>query len=369
MKKKRKYLFNPRLLLCTSILSLTIAVSAQTVKDTRTWTESYKVTDETTLEVENKYGTILIVPWNKDSVQVTADIFLEAKNTAKLRKLKNDLRITSSDTRTYILVRTLIGEGNSRVASELRTLSNTLSNQSTVEINYTVYLPEYINLILNNKFGDIYIDDINGDVDISLSNGVLKANSFSGNSNLELVFAKGTIHHLGTSTLNMSYAELNLGSVEQLDLASKSSELDIKTAGIVKMDSRRDKLILGEVEYLFGNSSFTDITVKNFIREADCEMKFGTLNIDNIQADYSRIDINSDYTDITLYFPRECNYFVDILHHENAVVNLPETNAKLTTRKTGEEFLTTEGVIGEGDSEKRLIIKAEHKCYINILTR
>jgi hypothetical protein len=369
MKKKKTFLFSPRLLFTAMILSMGIVCSAQSVKDNRTWKESYKVTTESTLEVENKYGTILIVPWNKDSVQVTADIYLEAKNTSKLRKLNNDIRISSNDTKSYIIVRTQIGNGNSRVASELRTLSNTLGSNSAVEINYTIYLPEYINLVLTNKFGDIYIDDINGDVDISLSNGVLKANSFSGNSNLELMFAKATIRNLGTSSLLMSYGELQLGNVEQLDFSGKSSEIEIESAGVVKMDSRRDKIILGEVEYLFGYSSFTDVLIKDFIREADCDMKYGTLKIEKIQPEFTRLEVNSDFTDITLYFPPESTYLVDILHNEKAIVNLPSEKANLTTKKTGEEFLTTEGSIGEGESDKRLIIKAEHKCYINISIR
>jgi hypothetical protein len=369
MKKKRRFLFSPRMLLTTTILTIGIFTSAQTVKEAQSRKESFSVTPETTLEVENKYGTILIVPWKKDSVQVTADIFLEAKNSSKLRKLKNDIRISFSATSSYIIVRTLIGDGSSRVASELRTLSNTLGSNSTVEINYTIYLPEYISLVLINKFGDIYIDDIGGDVDISLSNGVLKANSFGGNSDIKLVFAKGTIRNLGTTSLKMSYAELELTKVEQLDLSSKSSELKVETAGIVKMESRRDKIILGEVEYLYGNSSFTDVTVKNFIREADCDMKYGSLKIENIQSEFSRVDINSDFTDITMYFPSGCSYLVDIIHHEKAVVNLPENKANLNTRKTGEEFLTTEGSVGGGQTEKRLSIRAKHKCYINISTR
>ena len=367
--KKMKSLFNPRLLLGVVFMVAITSVFAQSVKDTRTWSRSFSVNTETTLEVENKYGTILIVPWSYDSVQVTADIFLEAKNYARLRKLSNDVSISATGTRTYVIVRTVIGDGSTRIASELRTLSSTLGSNSKVEINYTIYLPEYINIVLSNKFGDIYIDDIYGDVDIMLSNGVLKANTFSGNSNLDLQFAKGSIRNLGTASLKLSYGELSLGKVDQMDFTGKSSELRIDTSGVVKIDSRRDRIEIGEVEYLYGESSFTDVVVKNFIREANCNMKYGTLRMEKVQPDFSTIDLESDFTDITLYISPESNYFVDILHHKDAILNLPRSDDGLVTRNTGEEFFTTEGYVSGKDTDKRLIIKADHKCYINISTR
>ncbi len=50
-----------------------------------------------------------------------------------------------------------------------------------MEINYMVYVPAHMDVVLNNKFGDIYMDDLDGQVDIELSNGVLKANRLEGN--------------------------------------------------------------------------------------------------------------------------------------------------------------------------------------------
>lgn len=369
MKKKRSFLFNPKLLLTAAFLAAGLILSAQSVSDAQYRKKSYRVSSETTLEVENKYGTILIVPWNKDSVQITADIFLEAKSSSKLRKLKNDVEVTFRGNENYIIARTRIGDGGSRIVSELRALSNTLVSSSTVEINYTIYLPTYINLVLSNKFGDIYIDDLQGDVDISLSNGSLKANHLYGNSQIELIFAKGMIRHLGTTNLRMSYGDLSVGQVEQLDLISKSSELIIETAGVVKMESRRDKIRLNEVEYLYGNSSFSDVTIKDFIREADCEMNYGELNIENILPDFSRINVVSDYTDITLFTSAENMFSLDVLHNEKAIVNLPGNNTDLKTLKTGDEFLRTEGIIGDIKTQKRISIRAEHKCYISISIR
>jgi len=366
MKKARKFLFRPRMLLIAALLCTGIIVSAQEISDARSKKQSYKVTPETTVEVENKYGTILIVPWKKDSVQIISDIYLSAKSNSKLRKLKNDVDVTFAGSSSYIIAKTQIGKEGSKVASELRTLSKTLVKSSTVEINYTIYLPEYVNLVLSNKFGDIYIDDLEGDVSISLSNGALKANHLTGNSQIEMIFAKGEIREMNSSTVNLSYADLILGSVEQIDLISKSSELEIDKAGIVKVESRRDKLYFNELGYLFGKSSFTTITVTDFIREANFDMNYGKIDIKNVLPEFVSIDIESDYTDINLSISKKTGYFLDILHHEKAVLNLPDSEADLVRNRTAEEFFTTKGKVGRQESEKRIRIQADHKCYINI---
>ncbi len=66
--------------------------------------------------------------------------------------------------------------------------SELISYDSHVEINYYVSVPEYINLRIDNKYGDIYMESISGDCYVILSNGSLKANSLEGEATIELAF-------------------------------------------------------------------------------------------------------------------------------------------------------------------------------------
>lgn len=370
MKIMKKRLRFKQAFLLTFLLGIALpGVNAQGVNHRQTIKRSFPVSMESTFELENKYGTILVVPWDKDSVQVTADLFLEAKNSSKLRKLRNDIDVSFSATTYYIIVRTLFGDDNSRIISEIRALGNTLNTNSTVEVNYTIYVPDQIDLVLDNKYGDIFIDDVYGNIDITLSNGALKANHIYGNARIDLSFGTGMIRNLGNSTLTLSYAELDLGSVRQLDLISKSSELTADTVGVIKVDSRRDRMVLGKTEYLYGTTSFTDIRITEFIRESDCYMKYGKLTIEQVLPGFSRINIDSDYTDISLVFDPESTYDVDILYSEKAMVSLPDRDATLNTSARGDAIFNTTGFVGNVANESLLKIRAMNKCYINISSR
>ena len=367
MKMMDHILFKPARLLILAAMMLGTSVQAQSHSDKRSVSRIFPVSRETTLEVQNKYGKIQVVTWEKDSVSVDVELFLTESSASKLRKLKDDIKIDFTGTKTYIIAKTVIKSESGRIASELKSISNTITGSNKrMEINYRVYVPEYLDVVLNNKFGDIYLDDLEGQVDIELSNGVLKANRLTGISAIKLSFANGMIKSLGSTTMKLSYSDLVLGEVSQLDLESKSSKLNVDTVNVLKINSRRDKFYFKHVEYFYGKGNFTQVWIYDFLRESDVYMKYGKLTIEHVAPDFSRIFIESDYTDITLYFDRESSLAFDILHHEKSVLRLPGEEVLAEESFDGKNHYKTIGTMGRGDPVGKVNIDALQKCYINI---
>jgi hypothetical protein len=235
-----------------------------------------------------------------------------------------------------------------------------------VEVNYMVYVPAYLDVVLQNKFGDIYMDDLTGQVDIELSNGVLKANRLEGTSSISLSFANGMIASLGSCTMKLSYSDLVLGDVNQLDLVSKSSKLNVDKVDVLKINSRRDKLYFKHVEYLYGSSNFTQVWIYDFLRESDVYMKYGKLTIEHVLPDFTKIYVESDYTDISLFFNRESSLNFDILHHQKSVLRLPGDGVSAEEMYDGKDHYTTVGTMGTGDPGGQVKIDALQKCFINV---
>ncbi|MEN8230605.1 MAG: hypothetical protein ABFS38_20780 [Bacteroidota bacterium] len=360
-------LFKPTGLLILAILLLGTSVLAQSHTDKRSVSRSFPASRETTLEVQNKYGKIQVVTWEKDSVLVDVDIYLTESSSAKLRKLKEDIKIDFTGTNTYIIAKTMIKSESGRLASELKSISNTITGSNKrVEINYMVYVPQYMDVVLSNKFGDIYMDDMGGQVDIELSNGVLKANRLSGNSDIRLSFANGMIKSLGSASMRLAYSDLVLEEVNQLDLESKSSKLNVDSVNVLKINSRRDKLYFQHVEYFYGKSNFTQVWVYDFLRESDLYMKYGELTIEHVVPDFSKIYVESEYTDITLFFDRKTSLAFDILHHKKSVLRLPGKEVVAEENLNGRDHFKTVGTIGAGAAVGELNIDALQKCFINI---
>ncbi len=75
-------------LFTTIIISLLITgiISGQSFSEKKIFQKSCPVSREVTLEINNKYGTIHITPWEKDSVSIKAEIEATASKTDRLRK-------------------------------------------------------------------------------------------------------------------------------------------------------------------------------------------------------------------------------------------------------------------------------------------
>ena len=367
MRKMNQFLFRSKKLLILSALMLGTLASAQDHTDKRSVSRSFPASLETTLELVNKYGKIQVVTWDKDSVSVEVEMFLSESSASKLRKLKEDIKIDFTGTNNYIVAKTVIESERGRLASELKSIGNTIKGTNKrMEINYLVHVPRHLDVVLNNKFGDIYMDDLEGQVDIVLSNGVLKANRLVGNSTITLNFADGMIKSLGSSTMKLSYSDIVLSEVSQLDLSSKSSKLNVDSVNVLKIDSRRDKLYFKKVEYFYGTSNFTQVWIYDFLRESDVYMKYGKLTIEHVIPSFSKIYVESDYTDVSLYFDRDASFGFDILHHEKSVLRLPGEKVLAEESFDGKDHYTTVGTIGTGDPVGKVNIDALQKCYINI---
>jgi hypothetical protein len=360
---------NPKLLLLLSALILGQGLRAQEYTDTRNVRRVFAANLETTVEVENKYGKIQVVTWDKDSVAIEVTLRLSESSSSKLRKLKEDVSIDFSSTSNYILAKTVIESESGLIARELRNVTSTLTGSNKrMEINYTVRVPSILDVALNNKFGDIYLDDMDGQVDINLSNGMLKAGRLKGNSSIVLSFADGMIKSLGSCTMELSYSDLVMEEVSQLDLDSKSSELNVDSVNVVKINSRRDKLNFKRAEYLYGNGNFTQVRVYDFLKESDLYMKYGELTIEHVMPRFSKIYVESDYTDVSLYLDPESVFVFDILHHEKTILRLPDQAVVEEDTFDGKEHFQTSGYVGEVDQESAGVVNIDalQKSYINI---
>ena len=277
---------------------------------------------------------------------IEVDILLTEASKSKMRKLKEDIRIDFTAAQSYIIARTVIKSESGRIASELKSISNTITGSNKrVEINYLVRLPAYMDVVIKNKFGDIYMDDLEGQTDIELSNGVLKANRLTGNASIDLSFANAMIKQLGSANLKLSYSDLVLEEVGQLDMVSKSSKLNVDAVNVLKIDSRRDKLYFKKVEFMYGQSNFTQIWVYDFLRESDLYMKYGELTVEHVLSGFNKIFVESDYTDITLYFDREAHVAFDIVRHEKSILRLPGSEALSEDAPSGKDHLKTVGTL------------------------
>ncbi len=342
------------------ILLLSYSAFAQGVSETRSFMKSMPVTKETLLDVSNKYGNIYVTPWNKDSAYIKVEIKAFATNEAKLKKMFDGITASINESDKVITAHTDFIENLSNLFEGFKGLTNKLiSYESRMEIDYYINVPEYLDLKINNKYGDVYIGKCTGVFSVSLSNGSFRAESLGEKSSVELIFCKAAISSVISGTIDASFSELTIETVRDVKINSTSSRYDIAQAGEIRLESRRDKFFIDTISSMSGNSYFTDYDLKYLKKNINLNTKYGNLDADLIGPEFESIILDCSYSDISLNFDNNTSYNLDI-RHINAFLVLPSMNSNTeqeTLNAEKKEYKTT-GTVGKNPGSSKVRIDA-----------
>jgi len=348
MKKLKRSGYKSRLLipLLAGIL-FSGAAEAQYYEKSRHISKAFSVESETEIQVSNKYGTVHLKPWDKDSVRFEIELVVKAKKESKVDKIFNYIDFSFTATNYYVIAQTEINK--STFWTEVSDAANALfSADNKAQIDYTVYYPRNNTLKIENKFGNIYTTDHSGNLEIQLSNGDLKAHDLVGETILNLEFGNASIHRIANGNLSINYSEINLEDADVLSINSKSSTFYLGQVSEMIIKSRRDKFNIKHVGTINGESSFTNYKIEESIKTLVLKTEYGEFFLENIAPQFHLLDMNSNYTDIKLGFPKSLSYSLEIDHDEHTVISYPEeyTGIQHQTKDEKEETFLTYGKVG-----------------------
>ncbi len=336
--------------------------------ETKEISKQFKVSSGTQIEFTNKYGKIDVKTWTKDSVAFQINIRVEAKKLSKLEEAISDMDFDITHNDHYVIVRTIVEKNKSTIGKEIsRFKESLLKSDGNIQVDYAVWMPEENALKIENKFGDIYLEDLYGSVDINLSNGNLKANDFYGETNLNLSFSDGNINSLQQGSIECNFGEIFIRNAGVLRILSKSSDFDINEADKLEVESRRDKFRIRQINVLENKSSFSTFRIGDLDDRLTFRSEYGGIDVEKTADDFSTMLIESKSSDINLYFNTETSFGFSF------TLNDVETSYFDMLRTTSEEIIDdkgkeirTKGYIGEKENptEKLKIIASSGKLNI-----
>jgi hypothetical protein len=322
----------------------------------------FAVGKNTEVQIANKYGNIHVYEWEKDSVKIEIDLEVKANKESKMEKTYDMIDFEFTSTNYYVIAKTNFKSSQGSFWGEVSDLASTIfSSNNKAEINFKVHVPKACHLKLENKFGNIYMTDHKGKTEIILSNGNLKAFSFTGDLDLKLDFGDVNIKMMEDAKITASYANMEIGEANEIILESKSSEYEIAVIEKLSVASRRDKFDIEELAELSGDMSFSEIKVDYFSAESVLTTNYGDMNIGTIGAGFRKFQLDARYTEVNLNFEPDAAFIIDLEYTGKTSLSLPvgfeKDNEAVIDQK--EDVLKTTGKVGDGGKLPRVIIKIE----------
>lgn len=299
MKKfsyKKGMLFLPLLL-------LPLMMAGQEV--TKEFHKEFKADNNTTLNINNKYGEVIIDSWDQDQIVIDVKVTVEMPNREKAQKLIDFINVEFGEDGTNVSAKTVIddkfnfsGWGNSRRFS----------------IDYTVRMPLKTALTLTNRYGNSEIDELQGLVNLNIKYGNVTVGKLTRMdqkplSKLSLSYGDATIDEAGWLDLYLRYTgKTEIGKSKALLLDAKYSKLTLSETSSVVGKFEYNNLEIEGINNLILENHYADIKIGSLQKKLEYDGSYGSFSVETIPAGFESLKVEARYTGVKLGIDENANY-------------------------------------------------------------
>ncbi len=314
IKMKTKLVILVCNLLIFSLFQTNLWAQTDNTKLTKTLNRTFKVKAEPEIELLNKYGQIIVDTWNSDSVRVEIEVSAFASKEENAQRMLDRVEVDFSEIQGNLKIETMLDRKTDAISelwNKVTDFSKTVLSENNLHINFRLSVPPQTFLLLTNKFGDVYIDEL-GKANLFVSYGNLKINALQKSSTIELRFGSARIKRIQDALLKLNIAEVSIETAENLEIESLSSTVEVEKAKRIKTNSRNDKIRVKHLGFLEGKSHFTRFKLASLAGSTQMLMSYGEMVIDWVDPNFTEIQIESKATDIEVIFAKNAYYEVDM---------------------------------------------------------
>ncbi|MGE5420175.1 MAG: hypothetical protein ACM3UT_08315 [Chloroflexota bacterium] len=302
----RKSAYNQGMLLLLPFLLLSLTLTGQEV--TKDFHEEYSAGAATQLQINNKYGDVVIDSWNQDQVVIDVKVTVEMPNRDRAQELLDYINVEFSQEGDVISAKTVIDE---------KFNFKGWGGSKKFSIDYSIKMPVKASLALSNRYGSTDIDEIQGAVNLDIKYGNLTAGKLTrGNekplNRISIAYGKGSIEEAGWLDLMLRYVgDAEINNAQALLLDSKYSKLSVGEISSIVGESRYDNLNIDKINNLVLNNGYTEVKIGTLNKKLEYEGSYGSFSIDYIPAGFESIDVETKYMGVNLGIDESANYNLD----------------------------------------------------------
>lgn len=335
MKKQYKVF----LVIWVLVFSLSGLVFGQEATKTKQISEKYVLSSADKFDVTNKYGKVHINTHDGKELSVEVQMKAWAKNDEKAQTLLDRISIRYGKTGDVVSFETEISQGNVNI-----------SGNSGFEINYTVNMPKNNDLRVENKYGNTFLADFKGNLDLEAKYGNLKALKLTGSSKkIEVKYGNLDIAELEKGSLEIAYGNGSIGRVNDLDLRNSYSNMSFDYIKNVDLVTKYGGFTVEEeAENIKGEIQYSKFEVKKLKNSLVLEVEYaGGFRVRQISNKFTKIDLTGKYSSFNLEFEKNANFDFNVsTRYGNFSNSLP--NVKIAKQIEQSQSSQHEGKVGNG---------------------
>jgi len=272
----------------------------------KTIKQEYNVNSTALLKVSNSYGNLNITSWNEDRVLIEVHIKTSGNNEDKVQQKLDEITIDFDASSDMVSARTILGKNKSRWGWNWG--KNTKVN---MQINYTIKLPVKNSVSLNNNYGNIVLDRIDGHAKINCDYGRMDIGELRGRNN-QLNFdytSKSRIGYINSGKINADYSGFTVEKANDLEINADYTATVVNQMKNLDYSCDYGSVEIGEANNVDGNGDYVNVKLGTLHGNVDLVADYGSVRINKLASDAGSVSLRTEYTGIKLGY--DPNYYFD----------------------------------------------------------
>lgn len=274
--------------------------NAQMFEDNWQTERSFKATRTFIVSVNNKYGSVVVSTWDKDSVKISVSRHISEKSPERLKRMIESINIKFREGDGQLWAETVLGSKHTSFLQDVKEAGNYSSSTPNTRVDYKIIVPTYVHLDITNKYGDVVLPSLSGHVRISLSNGNIQGDNLSGLAELNSAFGDVEIKNIRQGTVMLNFVNFSCDKADLLNIEGRSSQIKIKDVNRLKISSRRDRIFVNNVKNIEADTYFSNINCESVKEFATLKLTYGTLEQLSMANTFLGCNIVSQTCDVNL---------------------------------------------------------------------
>lgn len=298
MKLKLQFKLLTLLLLLPVMLLAKNPQTEATLKTTREKSiqKSFNVNADATLKVDNSYGNVNIITWNQNTIDFDITIKVTGSNDDKVNAKLNEINVDFSNSESLVSAETRFGRRKSG------SWWNWGNNNLKIEVNYVIKIPKTNNIQISNDYGAINVDQLLGRANLSCDYGKITTKELmADNNSLSFDYTNGSyFEYIKSGKINADYSSYTVAKATTIEISADYTKSDIEAAENVVYNCDYGSLKVDNVNTISGNGDYLTVRLGKVYKNVSIKADYGSIKIDKMSANAGNIEIQTDYTGITI---------------------------------------------------------------------
>lgn len=243
------------------------------------YTESFTIDKDALIQFDTKHGNIRIKEGSGNKAVFDITISTDADDQEEADQIFDAIKIHFDDSRSSIYVETDIDFDNRKNKSWLSNIFGGWNNSVSFQIDMDVTLPNTVGLEIEHAFGDVYIPDMNSDLEIDIKHGNGRFANINGNAEVSIRHGKVKMGDVYNLVVECHHSDYTMGNGKEVEVEISHSDFEVDEADILELDARHSDITIGKAGRILNDSGHTDFEIES-ANYVDFETTFGDIEID-----------------------------------------------------------------------------------------